>query len=160
MSPNLAGANAEVSEQNVRFVIEAAVWAPSVHNTQPWRFGTRDLGTGPVISLHADVERRLDVADPDGREMLISCGAALFTLRLAMQYLGYEPRARLLPDPDRPALLADIRFGPQAHMTEEIRRLYEEIRRRRSHRGAFRDTPVGAHGQSALSDAAQRENAR
>jgi nitroreductase len=160
MSPKLMGESSEISEKDVRFVIEAAVWAPSVHNTQPWRFGSRDMGTGPVISLYADAERRLNVADPDGREMMISCGATLYTLRLAAQYLGYEPWVRLLPDPDIPALLADVGFGPRAAVTEEIRELYGEIRRRRSHRGAFRDVPVDSHLQAALSDQAQRENAR
>ncbi|HXA58007.1 MAG TPA: hypothetical protein VNW94_02490, partial [Streptosporangiaceae bacterium] len=77
MNLNPARESSGISEGDVRFAIEAAIWAPSVHNTQPWWFGTRDLGAGPVISLHADVERRLNVADPDGREMLIGCGAAL-----------------------------------------------------------------------------------
>ena len=67
------------AEEIVRYVVSRAVWAPSVHNTQPWRFAADG---GPRISLHADVERRLPVADPDGREMMISCGAALFTIRL------------------------------------------------------------------------------
>ena len=63
------------AEEIARYVVARAVWAPSVHNTQPWRF-TAD--GGPRISLHADVGRRLAVTDPDGREMMISCGAALF----------------------------------------------------------------------------------
>src|SRR3954454_18980279 len=84
------------------YLTEAAVWAPSLHNTQPWWFGVR----GSTVTLHADTDRRLDVADPDGREMLISCGAALFTLRLAARHLGYLPEVRTLPDPDRPGLIA------------------------------------------------------
>ena len=70
-------------EEIARFVIGAAVWAPSVHNSQPWRFAVRR----GEISLYADPDRRLAVADPDGREMLISCGAALFNARLALRYL-------------------------------------------------------------------------
>jgi hypothetical protein len=160
MSPGTARKSSAVAEKDVRFAIEAAIWAPSIHNTQPWWFGTRDLPTSPTISLHADVERRLNVADPDGREMLISCGAALFTLRLAIQHLGYEPVVRLLPDPDRSSLLADIHFGPPTSVTAEIRQLYGQVRRRRSHRGAFLATPIGAHVQSALSNQAQSEHAR
>jgi hypothetical protein len=49
-------------------VVAQAVWAPSVHNTQPWRFPA----DGRQISLYADVDRGLPVADPDGREMLIA----------------------------------------------------------------------------------------
>src|SRR5690348_4913812 len=73
--PIRVGSPAEIS----RFVVEAAVYAPSLHNTQPWWFSTGDR----ELSVHADVERRLAVADPDGREMMISCGAALFTARVA-----------------------------------------------------------------------------
>jgi nitroreductase len=81
--PGPASSPAEVS----RFVVEAAVHAPSVHNTQPWWFSTADR----EISLHADIDRRLNVADPRGREMMISCGAALFTARVAMRSrLGAE----------------------------------------------------------------------
>ena len=72
-------------EEIVRYVVAKAVWAPSVHNTQPWRF-TAD--GGPGLSLHADAGRRLAVADPDGREMMISCGAALFTIDFLRTQLG------------------------------------------------------------------------
>ena len=69
------------------------MWAPSVHNTQPWWFGT----DGQAISLYADASRQLTVADPSGREMLISCGAALFTVRLGLRALGWIPRTRCCP---------------------------------------------------------------
>lgn len=63
-----------------RFVVRAAL-APSVHNTQPWFF-TSNHG---VIRLYADPRRGLPEADPAGREMMISCGAALFNLSLAVR---------------------------------------------------------------------------
>jgi hypothetical protein len=83
------------AEQIARYVVAEAVWAPSVHNTQPWRF-TSD---GQQISLYADADHGLPVADPDGREMMISSGAALFNVRLALRTLGYVPETRVLPDP-------------------------------------------------------------
>src|SRR5271166_2317279 len=89
-----------------RYVVAKAVWAPSIHNTQPWRF----TAGGQQISLHADAGRQLAVADPDGREMLISCGAALFNVRLALRSLGYVPETSVLPDPGQPALVARVRW--------------------------------------------------
>src|SRR5215831_1819706 len=86
------------------YVVAAAVWAPSVHNTQPWWFSA----SGREISLYADAGRQLPVADPRGREMMISCGAALFTARLALRSLGYIPETCVLPDPRQPLLVARV----------------------------------------------------
>jgi hypothetical protein len=121
-------------EKVAHVVLDAAVWAPSVHNTQPWWFGTR----GSTVTVHADADRRLDVADPDGREMLISCGAALYTLRLATRHLGRRPQVQMLSDPERPGLIADVAIGPPEPVTDEEHRMYTQIRRRRTHRGGFR----------------------
>src|SRR5215831_14583707 len=100
-------AQARSPEEISRFVVEAAVHAPSVNNTQPWWFSSGDR----EISVHADVERRLGVADPAGREMMISCGAAVFTVRVALRYLGFVPTVRVLPDPDLPNLVARISYS-------------------------------------------------
>ena len=121
-------------EKSARRLLDAVVWAPSVHNTQPWWFGTR----GSTVTVHADMDRRLEVADPYGREMLISCGAALYTLRLAARHLGHHPQVQLLSDPDRPGLIADVAIGPPEPATSEEERMYDQIRRRRTHRGGFR----------------------
>jgi hypothetical protein len=122
------------AEKTAQRLLDAVVWAPSVHNTQPWWFGTR----GSTVTLHADTDRRLEIADPDGREMLISCGAALYTLRLAARHLGRHPHVQLLSDPDRPGLIADVTIGSPGQATSEEERMYDQIRRRRTHRGGFR----------------------
>jgi nitroreductase len=121
-------------EKAAQALLEAAVWAPSVHNTQPWWFSTR----GSTVTLHADPDRRLQVADPDGREMLISCGAALYTLRLATRCLDHQPLVQLQADPDRPGLLADVTIGPHQPVSDEERRMGAQLRQRRTHRGGFR----------------------
>jgi hypothetical protein len=143
-------------EEIVRYVVARAVWAPSVHNTQPWRF-TAD--GGPRVSLHADAGRRLAIADPDGREMMISCGAALFTVRLALRSLGYIPETRVLPDPVQPDLVAHVSWPERAPADEFERRLSGHVLTRRTHRGAFDPEPLPPDTLAALRDAAAREGA-
>ena len=69
-------------------LVGAAVAAPSLHNTQPWRFRVRDGGA--VIELLADPARMLPAADPGGRAAHIACGAALFNLRMAAAVAGLQ----------------------------------------------------------------------
>jgi hypothetical protein len=78
--------------------LAAAVAAPSIHNSQPWLFQPHGIEVDVIV----DRRRQLAVADPDGREMHISVGAALFNLRVAVLGHGRQPLVRLLPDPGRP----------------------------------------------------------
>jgi nitroreductase len=126
-----------IPANQVGYLIATAARAPSVHNTQPWRFKVSQ----DAIELYADPRRKLRV-DPVGREMLISCGAALFGLRLAMRSLGYQPVAELLPDPARLRLLARVRLGAATAMTEAEHRMLEAIPHRHTHRGAFTAGPL------------------
>lgn len=129
------------ADKIAHFLVDAAVWAPSVYDTQPWWFGTR----GSTVTVHADAERRLNVADPDGREMFISCGAALYTLRLAVRNLDRVAEVRLLSDRRRPDLIADVSVGAERPATAEERQAYAHVRRRNTHRGGFRPggLPIG-----------------
>lgn len=129
-----------------RAAVEAATWAPSVHNTQPWSFAL----SGDEISLRADPDRKLSVADPDGRQMLISCGAALFNVRITLRALGWAPEIRILPDPERPLLLATVRVRPGETADEHTELLRGQIERRRTHRAGFSDPAVPEHLVEAL----------
>jgi hypothetical protein len=129
-----------VADEVAAFVVAAAVWAPSVHNTQPWQYAAE----GSEITLRADSARQLAVADPGGREMMISCGAAVFTAKLALRSLGYIPEVRVLPDPADPLLVAWLRWRRQAAPTAQEQRLFTQVTRRRTHRGGFEPVPPPA----------------
>ena len=139
----------------VQTAVEAAVWAPSVHNTQPWSFAV----SGDTISVRADPERRLPHQDPAGREMLISIGAAVYNVRIALAALGYEPIVHLMPDPDHPTLLATVRLGGRLDPDDLTRMLHAEIPRRRTHRGAFSDVAIPRNFTDALAVQAAAEGA-
>ena len=100
-----------LTRETAERLIEAAIAAPSIHNSQPWQFVARPAGR--VIEVYADPARTPRRGDPRGRAVHIACGSALFNLRLAIARVGYEPVARLLPSPDDPLLLASVRLaGP------------------------------------------------
>lgn len=158
--PSPAGRPAEArqatSDEVAAHVVAAAVWAPSVHNSQPWWFDAH----GRDISLHADTSRRLTVADPRGREMTISCGAALFTARLALRSLGYIPDTAVLPDPACPSLIARVSWRRRAEPTEYEQRLFRWVPQRRTHRGGFGPLPVAPELLAVLQGGAERDGAR
>jgi hypothetical protein len=140
--------------EHAQFLITTAARAPSVHNTQPWRFGAGRSG----VELYCDPRRKLR-ADPLGREMIISCGAALFGLRLAVRGLGYLPVVELLPDPSRSRLLARVGMGAAAPVTRAERRMLEAVPHRHTHRGPFEPGPLPAGLLAGLQHDALAEGA-
>jgi hypothetical protein len=136
------------------YLIEVAARAPSVHNTQPWRFTV----TGPAIELYADTSRQL-LEDPAGREMIISCGAALFGLRLAIRSLGYRPEVDLFPESGQRHLLARVRAGGPAPMTSQERAMLRAVPHRHTHRGAFEPGPLPGGLLARLQDDVTAEGA-
>ena len=95
-------------------LIDAAKAAPSVLNTQPWLF---EIVADDRINLRAERERWLKYIDPKRRELFISCGAALFNLRLAVRVAGHDPVVWLMPDEkNQPDLLASVEIvSTRAH---------------------------------------------
>jgi nitroreductase len=135
-------------------VVRTAVLAPSMHNTQPWRF--RLLPDG--IEVLADPERMLPVADRSGWAARIACGAALFNLRLALAVRGTPAEVRLLPDPADPWLIARLRPDDPRPPTPDERRLYEVVPRRHSNRVPFLEQPVPLDVRARLVAAARTED--
>ncbi len=133
--------------------LEAAIAAPSVHNTQPWKFRLRGRG----IDVFADHNRRLDVIDPRGRELLISVGAAILNLRVAILAHGHQPLLRLFPAERERNLVARVTPGPPVHPNPTVRALASAIPRRRTNRRPFSDVPVPEHAIEELAAAARVE---
>jgi hypothetical protein len=146
--PESAGA-----EEKLRFLLNYAVLAPSSHNTQPWTFRVR----GDAVELYADRTRGLPVVDPEDRALVISCGAALCYLRLAMRRFGHADEVETLPEADDPDLLARVHLGPERETTEEGHLLFGALKERHSNRGPYESRPVPEGLLSALQKAAQEE---
>lgn len=145
---------AQTMTEQAGYLIGVAVRAPSLHNTQPWRFTvSRD-----AIELYADTSRQL-LVDPDGREMIISCGAALFGLRLAVRSLGHRPEVELLAGPAGRRPLARVSLGPAAPMTPDERKMLTAVPHRHTHRGLFEAGPLPAGLLGRLQEDADAEGA-
>jgi nitroreductase len=137
-------------------LISAAVAAPSVHNTQPWRFRL-DPDT-LTLEIRAAQDRGLRHADPSGRALHLSVGCALFNLKLAVAHFGWAPVTRLLPRPDEPELLAAVRLGGPARFSPAPE-LYDALWRRHSSRFPFSDRPLPTALRTELAEAAHAEGA-
>lgn len=117
----------------LEFLVRYAVLAPSTHNTQPWLFRVR----GDSLELFADRGRALPVCDPEDRELVISCGAALGIAQLAARNFGYEGAIELLPAGGHPDLLARLRLGSRRAPDAAEARRFRAIPDRRTTRTAF-----------------------
>ncbi|MFQ5569561.1 MAG: Acg family FMN-binding oxidoreductase [Rhodothermales bacterium] len=140
----------------LKFLLNYAVLAPSGYNAQPWRFGI----TGDEVDLYADRARALPVVDPDDRELVISCGAALHHLCVAIRHYDYEPIVHTFPRFDNPDLLAVARIGPEKEASLLDHRLFAAIKERRTHRLPFEERPVPDAVLEAFEEAVSLDDLR
>lgn len=124
----------------IRTVLTLASRAPSVHNTQPWqwRVGMSSL------HLYSDTSRQLPHTDPDGRDLILSCGAALNHCVIALAAIGWQAKVSRLPNPADPSHLAAIELVP--HLPDQLEiMLAAAMPRRRTDRRhySFWPVPVG-----------------
>lgn len=117
---------------------KAATLAPSVHNSQPWRFELHQ----DALDIFTDRSRWLHAIDPSGREMHISCGAAILFARLALRGMGHDVRTMLLPDPSDLRHVARVTLRGCSEPTEDERRLTEAIPLRHTDRGRYDNHPL------------------
>ncbi len=129
------------ASERLRFLLQWAMLAPSRHNTQPWIFEIE----GDELRIFADEARALPVADPDGRQLVMSCGAAAVNLRLAAAHFGLATSTEVVPHRRRDGLLARIRLEERRATTPDAEEMYQAIPRRRTNRLPLdgRDPPEG-----------------
>jgi hypothetical protein len=130
-----------VAREVIARTVELACRAPSLHNSQPWRWVARP----GAVDLFADPHRIVRSTDNFGREALISCGAVLDHFRTAMAVAGSRTHLEEFPNPNRLEHLAAVYFTPLEYVTQAWRDRAEAISRRRSDRLPFgppRDWPL------------------
>lgn len=145
---------AAVSRALVRAAL-AALQAPSVLNTQPWRWHVEH----DRAVLSADPGRRLMVLDPDGRLLVMSCGAALHHACVALAAAGADFEVTPLPAGDGPDAMAVVRYRGSGQPSARAQRLRDAIPARRSDRRPFAGTPVPEEALEGLRRAAERTGA-
>ncbi|WP_175688705.1 Acg family FMN-binding oxidoreductase [Burkholderia anthina] len=142
-------------DPHLRSLLGYAVLAPSSHNSQPWRF----LVNGATISVCADRMRALPVVDPFDRELIISCGAALLNLRVALDHAGLAHTIGTFPSEVDPDLLALVRVCDDGYSDASLGALFDAIPARVTTRAPFESTAVPDEIQQALIAAGVAEGA-
>ncbi len=148
-------ASGGLTEAALTDCVATAMAAPSIHNSQPWRFRIRAGG----IDVFADQRRRLEVIDPAGRELLVSVGAAVFNLRLAMRRQARVPTLRWFPNPAEPDLVAHVAPGQSTPPDSTVNALAAAIPRRHTNRRPFTRVVIPTSIREELVAAARIEGA-
>jgi nitroreductase len=146
---------AELTDDEIGILLAAAVHAPSMHNTQPWRFEVH----GPTVDVLLDEERTLPFEDVSGRAAHLGVGAAVFNLRVAAAVLGHESRIATHPDPARPEIKARVYLAGRGTPIPELSCLYGEVSQRHTYRGPLLDHPIHPSVRRELDEAARAEAA-
>lgn len=145
----------DVDSRVLRDAVALAVRAPSIHNTQPWRFR---LSAGQ-IELYADRSRQLRIVDPGGRALLVSCGGALLLARIALQNAGFAVATHRMPDPANGDHLATLTITGSSPSGPQTAALVAAAARRRTDRRPFSDRPLDGRTVADLDAAAVAEGA-
>jgi len=122
-----------VGTKVIKDAVRLACRAPSLHNSQPWRFVT----DGVTVQLFIDADRAPRYTDASGREALISCGAVLDHFRVAMAAEGWTANVDRFPNPNNLHHLASIDFTPLDFVTDGHRSRADAIMHRRTDRLPF-----------------------
>jgi len=143
-----------VDRQTIRAAVELGSHAPSVHNSQPWRWRL----DGHVLLLQADLRRWLPTTDADGRDLVVSCGAVLHHTRIALAASGVHAAVHHIPDPERRADLAALKLSPHTPVDADLE-LAAAILRRRTDRRRFSSWDVPEAMRAVLAQRAAEQGA-
>lgn len=114
--------------------VELACRAPSLHNSQPWKW----VASSTSVDLFVDPLRMVTSTDKSGREAIISCGAALDHFRVALAAVGWDTSVEQFPNPNNLDHLVSIEFASVDYVTQGRRERADAILRRRTNRLPFR----------------------
>jgi hypothetical protein len=142
----------------LRRSVVQAIRAPSVHNTQPWRFVLRP----GALEIHADWTRQLPVLDPRGRQLLMSCGCAVFNARAALAAAGVHTVVQPMKAvaAGLPVATLAVRDGPLTSDEIAIGRLDSAIEARQTNRRRFTEEHVPVDLVDILVQSARSEGCR
>ena len=121
----------------VLFILHYAILAPSSWNAQPWIFKLH----GNTIKLFHDTERVQAHRDPLGRENIISCGAALCNLRIALRRFGFSEETVIMPPNSEENLVAEVTWKNTGEFGKD-NKLFKAIQQRHSYRKPFSEEIV------------------
>lgn len=136
--------------EKLKFLVTYAVLAPSIHNTQPWKFTVRT----DEIRVLADLTRHLKVSDPDARELYVSVGCAIENLLVAAAYFGLSAKVTYFPDAKDESWVATISFaenGGTASLAEQ--ELFHSISLRHTNRQTYANKPLNGNDLQRLRSA-------
>ncbi|GJO46101.1 putative NAD(P)H nitroreductase acg [Mycobacterium marinum] len=139
-------------ETVIRESVALASRAPSLHNSQPWRW----VAEADTLQLWADRARSMPATDHAGRELILSCGAVLDHLRVATSAAGWDSVTERMPDRGNPDHLATLRFHPMQAVTASQRHRADAIGQRRTDRLPFDPVAQWAAIEPVLRHAAVR----
>jgi nitroreductase len=123
-----------VDTELITGAVDLACRAPSLHNSQPWRW----VAGSASVDLFVDPHRTVTSTDRSGREAIISCGAALDHFRVAMAAAGWNTNVDQFPNPNDLDHLASTDFTSVDYVTQARRDRANAILRRRTNRLPFR----------------------
>ena len=140
----------------IRDAVRLACRAPSLHNSQPWRW----VVEGATVQLFVEPDRVVRGADSSGREALIACGAVLDHFRVAMAAAGFTANVDRFPDPNNRLHVASIDFTAIEFVTDGHRRRANAILLRRTDRLPFAAPPDWDTFEPELQDTADSDAVR